>query len=673
MDDLSERIKEYITYERVDEHRDKVKSLVAGNKDEELRKLFGRRLTFGTAGIRGSMGPGYNHMNDLVIIQTSQGLVSYLIEIHGIEMCKERGVIIGHDARHNSDRFARLAALAFLNKSIPVFYCEHIIPTPLVAYGVKLFNCLCGVMITASHNPKQDNGYKVFWSNGAQILSPHDKNIQRHIDDPDNRQPWTGAWRHEQLLAAILGSAEPHKTHDSKQAAASKEFDGNLKPIHEVLSKKYFSYIQRLVSDQRAQNRAASIPIAYTTMHGVGHTFLSRALDIAGFEDKFVVEAQMKPDPEFPTVKFPNPEEAGALDLAFETATKTGSNLILANDPDADRCAAALYNVFTRDRRVLTGNEIGALLGWWAWHSYKKQLDRINLSPQLANNDCSKDQLSKQTLVQPKPLKKPEDCYMLSTAVSSRFLQSMAKVEGFNFIETLTGFKYMGNIAHDLISSQEKCVLFAYEEAIGYMVDPEILDKDGISAAVQLAQCAAYLKNVHDRTLDTHLDCLHQRYGYHYSINSYFICHEPRTIRAIFHALQSDYPKFFGSKEQPEEFKVTRIRDLNNGFDNGSPNNKATFPVSASSFMVTFFIGDEIRFTIRTSGTEPKIKYYSEIVAGLPKEPEKARDPADSMMADILLQQAKTEIQNKLQRFVDAAVERCLRPSYHGLAPAGSS
>lgn len=675
-------------------------------KENELKRLFGNRLTFGTAGIRGSMGPGYAQMNDLVIIQTSQGLAKYIIQCQGEKLCKERGVIMGHDARHDSARFSRLAALAFLQLGIPVYYCDCIIPTPLVAFGVSLFNCLCGIVITASHNPKQDNGYKVYWANGAQILSPHDKNIQRHIERAENQQPWPLAWNHECLKhapsahTAFTAFTAPSESSslssvDSRQSVVEqqhheplpREFEGLVYRIHGELSKIYFAYIQQLVGERASINQSSSIRITYTTMHGVGHDYLSRALGIAGFKEAFPVEAQRRPDPEFPSVKFPNPEEAGALDLAFETAARTNSNLILANDPDADRCAAALYDPDTRNRRILTGNEIGALLGWWIWHCYQARKASADTAS-LANHESSSSDDRASTSsgqasvpraptsvpLAPGQLKKPEDCYMLSTAVSSRFLRSMAQVEGFRFVETLTGFKHMGNVAHDLIHKQNKRVLFAYEEAIGYMVDSRILDKDGISAAVQLAQCAAYLKHEHKRTLETQLAWLHTRYGYHYSLNSYYICHEPRTITAIFHKLQSDYPKCFTSsnqsEDQPEEkFVVTRIRDLNNGIDNGSPDHRATLPTSSSSYMVTFFIDTQIQFTIRTSGTEPKIKYYSEIVSSLPKSPREGQGQSLSEAQ----QEAKLEAQARLERFVRAAVERCLQPAYYQLEPAAGA
>ena len=586
------------------------------------------RLTFGTAGIRGPMGSGLNQMNDLVIIQTSQGLASYLLEFHGAEQCKKSGVIVGHDARHNSDRFARLTALAFLEKGIRVYYCDKIIPTPLIAFGVKQYNCCAGIVITASHNPKEDNGYKVYWSNGAQILSPHDKNIQAHIEKPENLESWPKAWNHEYLL-------------ENGSKSAPKEWLELLSRVHKELSDKYNAYIEReLVGERHSKNSSSDIRITFTAMHGVGHEFLTSALTVAGFKNVFAVDAQKQPDPEFPTVKFPNPEEPGALDLAFETAKQTNSNLILANDPDADRCAAAIYHPASGCKRAFNGNEIGALLGWWAWHCHQEA--------------------SKAAPVQ------PEDCYMLSTTVSSVFLKTMACVEGFKFIETLTGFKYMGNASEELIN-QGKTVLFACEESIGFMVHSKILDKDGISAGVQLAQCASHLSSVYKRTLEDQLDLLYSTYGYHFSSNSYFVCRDQAKIKAIFQELQANYPKDFG-----DEFCVTRVRDLNNGYDSGTEDNKPTLPTSTGSFMVTFFIGDEVTFTIRTSGTEPKIKYYSEIVAKLPADAATNGSSMSSLSEERRkkLEETKVAAKDKLNRFLKVALGRCLKPGQYGLESA---
>lgn len=665
IDDL---VKKYLEYEKVEEHKKAIEKLVEKNDQQQLERLIGKRLTFGTAGIRGNMGPGFGQMNDLVIIQTSQGLVSYMLELDG-EAAKERGVIIGHDARHNSDRFARLTALAFLQKNIRVYFCERIIPTPVIAFGIGHFACSAGIVITASHNPKNDNGYKVFFSNGAQILSPHDKQIQEHIMKPENQQPWPLAW-HQEFLLTSSQTNDPQQAHIPKNWL--QESGGLLCKVYGDLSKTYFSYIDSLIGERRSFNQSSNTCITYTTMHGVGHIFLSRALDIAGFDDVFPVEAQKNPDPDFSTVKFPNPEEAGALDLAFETAKHANSNLILATDPDADRCAAALYNPTINYKRVLTGNEIGTLLGWWIWHCYKS--NRNNLEPSGVGQqvkDKAKETLEKhssdesQEAFKVKLDYKPNDCYMISTAVSSKFLHSMATIEGFNFVETLTGFKYMGNFADELIRKNQKCVLFAYEEAIGYMVNSNILDKDGISAAIQLAQCSAYVSTTYGRTLEQHLDYLYTIYGYHYNLNSYYICTNSAIIREIFTNIQKNYPKSFGDKSQ---FIVNRVRDLNNGFDSGTADKKATLPCSSSSFMVTFFIDNDVTITLRTSGTEPKIKYYSEIVSRLPQL--KSTSLAANNFNDEIQLAAKEKARNKLSQVVGAVITQCLKPTHYDLEPA---
>lgn len=613
----------YLRLERVQQNKLYIEQLLKDQDGQRLGSLLSKRLTFGTAGLRASMGAGWSQINELVIIQTSQGLASYLLKSDP-EGARQRGVLIGYDARHNSARFARLACLAFLQKDIPVNFCDHIVPTPLVAFGVRQLKCVSGIVITASHNPKQDNGYKVYASNGAQILSPVDKHIQESIEEPSNLEPWPLAWKLE--LLEPLNSARPER------------WASLLRQVYGELSKSYFAYLESsVVGAKRAQNAKSGLCITYTSMHGVGHSFLSRALELAGFDDAFPVDAQKKPDPDFSTVKFPNPEESGALDLAFETAEHAKSELILANDPDADRCAAALYEPSTGKRRLLTGNEIGALLGWWAWQCH-------------ASGGLLDAEPAEAAAVQ------ASNCYMISTAVSSKFLASMGAKLGFNFEETLTGFKYMGNLADELIRKHGKTVLFAYEEAIGYMVGSSVLDKDGISAAVELAQCAAYVSLRFSRTLEQHLDYLYSQFGYHYNLNSYYTCHNPAKIREIFLKIQSNYPQCFSCAGG--NFRVTRVRDLNSGYDSAEPDRRASLPTSAHSFMVSFFVDDDISFTIRTSGTEPKIKYYSEIVAAL--------NESDQAQASAI----KKRTRNRLAQLVGAAIEVCLSPERNGIEPA---
>lgn len=603
---LQSSINKYIKFERIEKHKKYIEDLVEKQDVSNLTRLVGKRLSFGTAGIRGNMGPGFAQMNDLVIIQTSQGLASYLLKEPPKRYTIEKSVVIGHDARHNSDRFARLTALAFLQKGFKVYFCDDIIPTPFVAYAVTKYHCCAGIVITASHNPKNDNGYKVYGSNGAQILSPIDKFIQDQIVKESNQEPWPKAWQHDLILPSSASSLPEgwEIVHHGKDISAA-----------------YFRDLKDQVINKHVKiNSESNLRITYTTMHGVGHYYLTQALKIAGFENIFPVELQQAPDPDFPTVKFPNPEEAGALDLAIETAKETDSELIVANDPDADRCAAAIYNPSTGQHRVFNGNEIGFMLGAWAWENHEENHE-------------------------------DDQFVMISTAVSSRCLESMATHEDFEFIETLTGFKYMGNLAQEL-DNEGKTLLLAFEEAIGYMVNNNIRDKDGISAAVQLAQLAASLA-CRKKTLEQYLDSLHIKYGYHYSSNSYFICHDQSKIAEIFKKLQSDYPSSFG-----DSFPVRRVRDLNLGYDSGEALKYPKLPCSAGSFMVTFFIDKDIRFTIRTSGTEPKIKYYSEIVADLP----------DTSNNDIA--KAKIEAQNRLNKLVALATDYCLEPERNNLQPA---
>lgn len=257
-------------------------------------------------------------------------------------------------------------------------------------------------------------------------------------------------------------------------------------------------------------NANSDIRFVYSAMHGVGYKFVEKAVQVANLKPLIPVVEQRDADPEFPTVKFPNPEEGkSSLTLSFKLANEENCKIILANDPDADRLACAEYNENEQQWRVFTGNEIGALLGWWALECFKMQ----------------------------SPKKDLKDCYMLASTVSSKMLRAMAKAEGFNFIETLTGFKWMGNKSHELINDG-KSVLFAFEEAIGFMFNPTVLDKDGISAACHLASLTAFLK-LKNQTLCTKLKELYQRYGFHYTSNSYFLCYEPDTITKIFERIRN--------------------------------------------------------------------------------------------------------------------------------------
>ena len=335
------------------------------------------------------------------------------------------------------------------------------------------------------------------------------------------------------------------------------------------------------------------------------------------------MEQQRDPDPEFSTVDFPNPEEgASALDLSIGKANSEGAKYILANDPDADRLGVA-QQIKDGSWRILSGNEIGALLGWWILKNFKEKCPEI-------------------------PLRK---VHLLASTVSSKILNTIARKEGINFTETLTGFKHMGNKADSLIKEGE-VVLFAYEEAIGFMCGTEVLDKDGVSAAVVVTELIRALER-EGLLLTDQLDIIYREYGYHYSINSYYLCYDPAVTERIFNRLR----RFSGDESSDCSYpsvlcggrlKVTAVRDLTTGYDSSAADKRATLPVSSSSQMVTFWLENGVVITLRTSGTEPKLKYYTEYCA-----------PPSSTDWDLL--------QAELRDIVSQAVVELVQPAVHGI------
>lgn len=433
---------------------------------------------------------------------------------------------------------------------------KTITPTPWVPFSIRKYQAALGVMITASHNPKNDNGYKVYWDNGSQIIPPHDKNIAGSI--LKNLAPW------------------------DEVACWSKESYVNPDLILEKLDEVNASYFQALSNHChfKDQNINSNLKIVYTPVHGVGYESCKTAItQVFGFKNFSATPEQFEPNPDFPTVDFPNPEEGkGVLKLSFKEADRFGSNLVLASDPDADRLAVAERKDSNSEWKVFNGNECGALLGYWAYKMYVQKHGRENL----------------------------KNCWMLASTVSSMILKAIAEKESFNFEDTLTGFKWMGNRADALIH-EGQTVLFAFEEAIGFMYGDKVLDKDGVSAAGVFSEMANQLQ-MEGKTIQDQLNFIYQTYGYHVSNNSYFISHDKAKTNEMFSKIQANYPEKLG------EYEITGIRDLNKGYDNRNPDNKSILPTQ-SSHMITFYFKNGATVTLRTSGTEPKIKYYMEMVA----------------------------------------------------------
>ncbi|KAI7866258.1 hypothetical protein BDF14DRAFT_1875312 [Spinellus fusiger] len=501
------------------------------------------------------MEAGFSRMNDLTVLQASQGLAVYMENT--VENAKQRGIVIGHDHRHHSEDFARLTAAAFITRGFKVWYYKDYIHTPLVPFTIKTLKAAGGVMITASHNPKDDNGYKVYWENACQIIPPHDEGIARTI--LDHLEPWS--W--DQSLVSVSDMCSD--------------------PTDQGMIDAYFEQVAAL-STFRSDNQTTPVKFVYTAMHGVGLPFAKRACEAFGLPPLIEVEQQVQPDPDFPTVAFPNPEEGkGALSLAIATAERERARLILANDPDADRLAIA-EKTASGEWRLFTGNQIGSVLGA---ASFEKAMAAGKKADSLA---------------------------MVASTVSSKFLARMGEVEGFRFEESLTGFKWIGNKAIDL-EMQGLEVVFSYEEAIGFTIGSIVKDKDGVSALAFFSEWAVqlYKKGL---TVGDYLEGLYKKYGYFVSDNSYFICHDKDLIQRIFERIRYGgdassrtfaYPTTIGGH------KVVSVRDLTVGYDSSQPGNQPTLPVSAASEMITFRLDNHTVFTIRTSGTEPKIKYYSEL------------------------------------------------------------
>ncbi|KAI6126214.1 hypothetical protein EV401DRAFT_1854927 [Pisolithus croceorrhizus] len=537
--------------------RDEIRRLWDQQKSDELERRMRTRIEFGTAGLRGKMEAGWARMNDLIIIQASQGLCAYVLR--SVPEASMRGVVVGHDHRHNSERWASLTAQVFISNNIKVYFHRGLVHTPMVPFSVKKLNAACGVMITASHNPKDDNGYKVYWENAVQIIGPHDVGIAE----------------------SILQNLEPRLDNMSDVYTSPLCVD-----CSDSMRESYFTLIQGLVTAEVAHPSAKFVN---TSMHGVSDPFISEAFRKTGFTPCIPVEKQRLPDPDFPTVKFPNPEEKGKQDLALSEATASGANYVLAQDPDADRFTAAERGT-DGSWFLFTGDQLGALFASHVLSKYKAT---------------------------GKPLGK---LAMIASTVSSRMIEAMARVEGFKFVDCLTGFKFIGNNALDLVAAGYE-VPFGYEEAIGFMFGSEIRDKDGVAAAVMFAELVAEVQG-RGLTVRGYLDELYQRYGYFETKNSYFACSDPVTIDRIFwgirHFQESDSTIRFPTSIAG--LTVNSVIDLTAGYgydSTNAPSYQPRLPLS-SGHMVQFRAQStndpdiKIVLTVRTSGTEPKIKYYLE-------------------------------------------------------------
>ena len=574
--DLKELAEEWLRLDKDKSTTDQLYHLLVQGDAPTLDRLLRPRIAFGTAGLRGPMQAGFACMNSLTVIQASQGLAAYLLATE--KDAKRRGVVIGRDARHNSEKFAKLAAAAFVAKGIKVWWYETPSHTPMVPFGVRELGAVAGVMVTASHNPKGDNGYKVYWGNGCQIVPPHDVGISE----------------------AILKNLEPVSWDTDVVDEPCLMVEGSL----DLVRDRYHRAVQCAARPEHVSvTMDPNLRFVYTPMHGVGLPAMQQCVEDLGIASQMVVvEQQAQPDPEFPTVKFPNPEEKGALDLAIATADASSITLILASDPDADRLAVA--EKVNGKWHIFSGNQLGILLASYLLSRYPDSKPREKLA-------------------------------MLASTVSSRMLHALAKKEGFHFTETLTGFKWLGNVARDLEKSGYD-VVFAFEEALGYMIPQTVHDKDSISAAAVFLTATSHWAT-QGLTPYAQLQKLYQHVGYFEDANTYLVSPSPTTTTAVFtaiRALGTPHPTKLGDR------KITRWRDLTVGYDSQSKDHTPDLPVDASAQMITCELGEGARFTVRGSGTEPKIKLYIECVGSSSEE---AKSGAKEILGDLLREWFKPE------------------------------
>jgi phosphomannomutase len=516
---------------------------------EDLRDRFGARLQFGTAGLRGAMGPGPNRMNQAVVIRATAGLAAYLRD----QGWAGRPVVVGHDARHRSAGFAAEAAGVLAAAGFPVLLGDRPLPTPVVAFAVRDRGCCAGVVVTASHNPPRDNGYKVYLGDGAQIVPPADAGISAAIDAvgplasvPRTPPPAPGVTlAGDDLVEAYVSGAVPTGLPGSRASSA-----------------------EALAERRRVR-------LVYTPLHGVGRDVLVATLRRAGFGPPAVVAEQGDPDPDFPTVAFPNPEEPGALDLALAAGRRDGADAVVANDPDADRLAVALPDrvpvpedasrlapsgARTGGWRALSGDEIGVVLADW-----------------LLAQGSGADRL------------------VVTTVVSSSMLARLAEARGVAHAETLTGFKWIARAALD---RPDLRFVYGYEEALGSCVGTLVRDKDGITAALAFADLVAF-ERARGRTVADRLDDLARELGVH-ATGQRSIRFEGLDgldrMRAAVDRLVSDPPAVLGAGRP-----VSEVEDLRAG---------GRLPPTEGVLLRA----DGLRLIVRPSGTEPKLKCYAEAV-----------------------------------------------------------
>ena len=519
------------------------------NDENEIKERFYMDLEFGTAGLRGIIGAGINRMNIYTVRKATQGLANYINNVHA----QEKGVAIAYDSRHMSPEFADVAALCLAANGIKAYVFESLRPTPELSYAVRKLGCTAGINITASHNPPEYNGYKVYWEDGAQITPPHDTGIMAEVKKVTD-------------YAAV-------KTMDKDAAVAA----GLYQVIGADIDDPYIEELKKLILHQDCIDKVAGeLKIVYSPLHGTGNIPVRRVLKELGFKNVYVVPEQELPDGDFPTVSYPNPEAAEAFELGLALGKKVDADLILATDPDADRLGVYVKDSKTGEYHSLTGNMSGCLIGDYVI-GQRKALYGL-----------------------------PEDGAFIRSIVSTNMADAIAKYYGIQLVEVLTGFKFIGQKILEFEKTGKGTYLFGMEESYGCLTGTYARDKDAVDASMTLCEAAAYYKTKNMTLWDAML-AMYERYGYYKDDVTAITLKGIEglaKIQEIMNTLRENAPAEIGG------YKVTEVRDYKKDTITDTATGAVKPTGLPASNVLYYELEDDAWVCVRPSGTEPKVKFY---------------------------------------------------------------
>ncbi len=571
-----ENYKEWLANPYFDEDTKKELKGIEGN-EQEIKERFYADLEFGTAGLRGIIGAGTNRMNMYTVRKATQGLANYIISQNG----QKKGVAIAYDSRRMSPEFADEAACCLAANGIKAYVFESLRPTPELSFAVRELGCISGINITASHNPPEYNGYKVYWEDGAQITPPHDSGIMDEVK-------------------AVTDYATV-KT----MSRADAEKAGLYETIGQAIDDRYIEELKKNVLHPNCIKEVEKdLRIVYTPLHGTGNIPVRRVLKELGFTNVFVVPEQELPDGEFPTVSYPNPEAKEAFELALKLAKEKDADLVLATDPDADRLGVYVKDNKSGEYICLTGNMSGSL---------------------LADYEIGQWQAIKGTL--------PADGMLVKTIVTTNLVDAMANYYNVDVVECLTGFKWIGREILKTEMTGKGTYLFGFEESYGCLIGTHARDKDGIVASMALCEAAAYYKKRGKTLWDAMID-IYEKYGY-YKDNVIAITHKGieglEKIKSIMENLRENPPMKFGN------YEVTSFRDYDKDTIQDFQSNEIRKTGLPKSNVLYFELTDDAWICIRPSGTEPKIKIYFGVVGTSMEDADKKSEELGKVVKEVLM------------------------------------